>query len=356
MSNGATILICTHNGARRLPETLRHVAAQQVPAGLAWEVLLVSNASQDDTLTLAPREWARLGAPAPLRMLDEPRPGKEHALTRGFDAAHYEYVCIVDDDNWLSPSYLAQAVALMQAHPEIGILGAHAEAASEGELPGWFAAVQGAYAVGPQAARPGPLRAPGAYVYGAGSVVRRAGWQHLRAQGFAFTTSTQRGARLVSGEDVELGDVLRLAGYELWYEPRLRLRHFMSPERLRVDYLRRIGAGTAASSLPHTVAYLLLREPALEAAGFSSRYYRWLGWAARELLRPPGRLLAYYHYGFDSSQPDLPGAFAILQLLGRLRDGWRQRHEAVLIFQHLKALQRRLQAHPAPIHSLPPSP
>ncbi|RZK11267.1 MAG: glycosyltransferase family 2 protein, partial [Hymenobacter sp.] len=79
-SAGLTILICTYNGATRLPETLRHAAAQQVPPGVDWEVLVVSNASTDDTLAAAPRLWAALGQPAPLRVLNEPKPGKENAL------------------------------------------------------------------------------------------------------------------------------------------------------------------------------------------------------------------------------------------------------------------------------------
>lgn len=350
--NGVTILICTYNGAARLPEMLAHVAAQQAPAGRPWEVLLVSNASTDDTLAVAPALWAERGAPAPLRVFDEPRAGKENALTRGFDAAGFEYVCVVDDDNLLYPDYLSQVVAVMDAHPEIGVLGACAEGAFEVPAPAWFEQFRAVYAVGPQAAQPGPLREPGAYLYGAGSVVRRSAWRHLRANNFAFTTSTKRGKVIVSGEDVELGDALRLAGYALWYDPRLRLRHFMFKERLTWEYLLRIGQGTALSSLHSTVYYFLQREPALDAAGFRRRYYRWLAWAAWQLVSPPGRLLEYRRHLHD---PTHPAAFETMRLRYRLQAGWQRRHEAFRIFDHAKALQLRLRANPAPI-SLPPSP
>ncbi|WP_375416589.1 glycosyltransferase [uncultured Hymenobacter sp.] len=349
---GVTILICTYNGAARLPETLRHVAEQQAPAGLAWEVLLVSNASTDDTLAAASPLWTELGAPAPLRVLNEPRSGKENALTRGFDEAGHEYVCIVDDDNWLYPDYLGQVEAVMDAHPEIGILGACAEAEFEVAPPAWFEQFRAVFAVGPQAPQPGPLREPGAYLYGAGSVVRRAAWRHLRAHDFAFTTSTKRGKIIVSGEDVELGDAMRLAGYALWYDPRLRLRHFMFRERLTWEYLLRIGQGTALSSLHSTVSYFLQREPTLDAAGFRRRYYRWLAWALRQLMNPPGRLVEYRRHLHD---PAHPAAFETMRLLYRLRAGWSRRREAFRIFAHAKALQVRLQAHPAPI-ALPPAP
>jgi glycosyltransferase involved in cell wall biosynthesis len=344
--NGLTILICTYNGALRLPETLRHLAAQQVPAGRAWEVLLVSNASTDDTLTAAPAQWAALGSPAPMRVLDEPRPGKENALIRGFDEARYEYMAIVDDDNLLYPDYIDQAARVMDEHPEIGILGACAEGAFEVNPPAWFTRFQAVYAVGPQAKKAGPLTGSDAYLYGAGSVVRRSAWRHLRAQGFEFSTSTKRGKVIVSGEDVELGDALRLAGYQLWYDPRLRLRHFMYKERLTWEYLRRIGQGTASSGLTSLVYYFLHEDYAIDLPTFRSRYRRWLAWMVREVLRHPKELLAYRRYGWDERHPE---AFDTMRRLYRLRMGLQQRHEAERIFLQVKALQARLQANPAPI-------
>jgi glycosyltransferase involved in cell wall biosynthesis len=343
--NGFTFLVCTHNGALRLPETLRHLAAQQA-SGLPWEVLLISNASTDATAVVAPRLWANLGAPAPLRVLEEPIPGKENALIRGFDEATYECISIVDDDNWLFPDYLLHASQIMVEHPQIGILGARAEAAFEIPPPEWFTQFEAVYAVGPQASQPGPLTAAGAYLYGAGSVVRRSAWQHLRANDFAFTTSTKRGKVIVSGEDVELGDAFRLAGYQLWYDDRLRLRHFMYKERLTWEYLLRIGRGTASSGLTSLVYYFLQQEPNLLLPTFRRRYLRWLAWLTREVLRQPGKLLTYQKHIHDSNYP---ASFETLRQLYRLRMGLTRRAEAERIFLQVKSLQARLQVTKAPI-------
>lgn len=348
LPEGVTFLICTYNGELRLPETLRHLAAQQNTSNIPWEVVLVSNASTDNTLIVAPRLWAELGQPAPLHLFSELKPGKENALICGFEKASYESMCIVDDDNLLYPDYLVQVAAIMGAHPTIGILGGCAEGAFEVEPPVWFSRFQAVYAVGPQAQKEGPLVAPGSYLYGAGSVVRRSAWQHLRKNNFTFTTSTKRGKIIVSGEDVELGDAMRLAGYELWYSPLLRLHHFMYKERLTWEYLLRIGQGTALSSLTSTVYYILHREPALELAGFRRRYRRWLLWTMRELLRTPGRLLSYRRYLQD---PNHPEAFDTMRMHLRLQTGWQRRSEAEVIFTHAKDLQRRLKANPAPLHS-----
>lgn len=338
---GATLLICTYNGARRLPETLAHLAAQQVPAGVGWEVLLISNASTDDTLAAAPHLWAELGAPAPLRVFDEPRPGKEKALIRGFTEATYECICIVDDDNWLDPDYIMQATVIMQAHPKIGVLGAYAEGAFEMAPPAWFERFQAVYAVGPQAAQAGPLRQPGAYVCGAGSVVRRSGWQKLVAGDFSFTTSAKRGKVLSGAEDVELGNALRLAGYELWYDPRLRFRHYMYKERLTWEYLLRLGRSTAQSGTSSLVYFCLLRDPSLDAVGFRWQYYRNVIWMVREALRHPRRLLAYVLQRHSEANPN---AFIVMRRLYSIHHAFSKRTEAFRIFGLVKALQQRLQA------------
>ncbi|RZJ94675.1 MAG: glycosyltransferase family 2 protein [Hymenobacter sp.] len=341
---GLTILICTYNGVARLPETLRYAAAQQVPPGIGWEVLVVSNASTDDTLTITPRLWAALGAPAPLRVLDEAKPGKENALMQGFAVSAYPYVAIVDDDNWLEPDYIAQAVATMEQHPKIGVLGATAEGAFEVTPPTWFRQFEAVYAVGAPAELSGPLRQVNAYVAGAGSVVRLAGWQQLLAAGFAFTTSAQRGAVLSGAEDLELGNALRLAGYELWYNEHLRFRHYMYKERLNWAYLRRIGRSTATSGMASIVYYFLLSEPTLTAAEFSKRYYRWVAWQLKEILRQPKRFSTYWFYRHDDTHPE---TFEMMRQLHRLRNALTSHAEALRIFSLVKTLQKRLQANTA---------
>ena len=99
--NGVSVLICTYNGASRLIPTLKHLAQQVMPAGVPWEILLVDNNSTDDTSVHSVRLWAEGGAPAPLRVLNQPKAGKQFALEMAYDAARYEFMCIVDDDNWL---------------------------------------------------------------------------------------------------------------------------------------------------------------------------------------------------------------------------------------------------------------
>lgn len=50
---GVSIVICCYNSASRLPETLQHIAEQEVAANISWEVIVVDNASTDNTQEIA---------------------------------------------------------------------------------------------------------------------------------------------------------------------------------------------------------------------------------------------------------------------------------------------------------------
>ncbi|MGF2076073.1 glycosyltransferase, partial [Enterococcus casseliflavus] len=54
---GVSVVVCSHNGADRLPGTLAHLASQRVTRDLLWEVIVIDNASTDDTAGVARRHW-----------------------------------------------------------------------------------------------------------------------------------------------------------------------------------------------------------------------------------------------------------------------------------------------------------
>ena len=256
MPTGVTVLICTYNGAATIAETLACLARQQVSAGLDWEVILVDNASTDGTAERAQEQWDDLGAPVPLRVLREPRPGKQHAVEVGVRAVRYRYACIVDDDNRLESDYLASGYALLSTHPQIGLLGGQNTGTFEDAPPAWFTDFRHCYAVGPQIDYVGgqfKSLADGSIgrnvLWGAGMFVRTEVWQRLRAAGFeSLFTGRQGEQNLTAGEDDELCFAALLMGYEVWYAAGLRLRHHMAAGRLTEAYRDRLYYASARST------------------------------------------------------------------------------------------------------------
>lgn len=282
MAAGVSIVICCYNSASRLPETLRHIAAQRVDAHLPWEVVVVNNRSTDHTAEAAGHLWAGLAGTAPLRVVEEPNPGLSHARQKGIEAARYDYVILCDDDNWLHPGYVQLAHDLLRANARAGILGGQSEAVCEGTAPGWFEQLKAAYAVGRQYGH--AQNKPVEVVWGAGMVLRKEVWKQLQAAGFVHKLSDRKGKQLLSGNDDEMCLAFRLAGYQVLYDDRLFLRHFIPAGRLTPDYVRRVMVATAYSALALEPYRLVLD------AGNTPENHpknRWLGKAfatGRELL------------------------------------------------------------------------
>lgn len=235
---GISIILCCYNSSARLPETLRHLSLQRVPKTVAWEVILVNNASKDNTVEVAEALWNTYGPNKPtLQIVDQPIPGLSYAREKGFQTAQYDYLLFCDDDNWLSEDYVRIAFEVMDDNPLVGALGGWGSPICEIEPPSWFTDYSGTYATGPQGDQSGEVKVS-YHVYGAGAVYRKLAIDHLKSCGFEYKLTGRTAASLSVGEDHELCYAMVLAGYKIWYDERLTFKHFIPKERLTWKYLK----------------------------------------------------------------------------------------------------------------------
>jgi len=227
---GISIVICTYNGASRLPKTLTYLARQTGISDLKVEVIIVDNNSSDDTKVVANQIWTNQKAPFKLIILDENRPGKGYALETGFDAAQYSYLITVDDDNWLEENYLNRAFEIMHNKLDVGLAGGKGIAVFEGKQPEWFSIYAQSYAVGKPLPQTGYYTNDKSLVWGAGMIVRKQIWTDLRKVGFSFFTSKGKGKAV--GEDSELSLIVKYLGYRHYFDDRLIFYHFMPANRI----------------------------------------------------------------------------------------------------------------------------
>jgi glycosyltransferase involved in cell wall biosynthesis len=308
---GVSVVVCCHNSTERLSPTLAHLAAQQVPDGLDWEVLLIDNMSTDGTADLARSLWPA-DAGAPLRVIVETQIGTTAARCRGLAEARYEFVTLVDDDNWVCPDWVRIVAEVMQAHPEIGACGGLNEAVCEGEAPAWFEAFKKSYVIGPQADEGGFMTAEWASLWGAGICIRWSAWEQLLSSGWQHLLGGRLGASLTGCDDLELSYALRFAGWALWYEPRLRLQHFLPARRLQWSYLRRLHRGGGASAVGlDPYAYIDQGE----ARGLKARLRRTWQWQA---LSTVNALLPYGPKAVLSAYRLMEGDAEVLRIEGQL--------------------------------------
>jgi glycosyltransferase involved in cell wall biosynthesis len=223
--------------------------ARQKAQGVTWELVLVDNASTDDTADLACKLWTDLKAPVPLKIASEHQPGLSHARLRGVLEARYEAVGFVDDDNWLDAGWVRLAAQTMADNPQIGLLGSgNIKPVFQHPPPMWLHKFIGVLACGSMEGEELERLNAGGIVAGAGMVTRKAVFQEMNTHYGKFFSSDRKGSETSSGGDIEFAFVTSLLGWEIGKHPNLKMHHFIPDNRATPDYIQRLLISIGAAS------------------------------------------------------------------------------------------------------------
>jgi glycosyltransferase involved in cell wall biosynthesis len=228
-----SVIICTFNGATRLGEVLRCLSLQSGLSDDSWELLIIDNASTDDTPALL-KELTR-AFPTAVRLLQEPQPGKAHALRTAFNGANGDYFCVVDDDNLLDSDYLANGVQFLDEHSDAALIAGRTLPKFPDNVspPADF---EERYAAFLACRDKGEQLIWGETPAGAGQMGRtflmRGIYQHIGTR-----LEDRVGDGVGCCEDLEKGEICKRLGWRTAHVPTLRLRHVMSARRLSPDYI-----------------------------------------------------------------------------------------------------------------------
>ena len=315
--------------------TLQHIALQRVRAGVNWELILVDNASTDNTSQLAREEWSKYNCTAPFTIVHQPVPGLSFAREMGFTSALYDCIIMCDDDNWLKEDYVEIAYDVMQEHPNCALLGGNGSFVYESTPPDWLASYS-LYAGGPQAPQSG--RVASNRLYGAGTIIRKSAYYAIYQAGFRSLLADRMAAQLTSGGDHELCYGLALAGYEIRYDERLQFQHFITNSRLTWEYYQRY-IRESASCFEVLEPYKILLET---KSSNRLRFYRRL---IKSFFYHVKRYLPlWWHYQFIDKKSE-EGKITKVQciiLKTRIKSYFTSFNALQENFKHVVALQKQL--------------
>jgi len=283
--DGISVIICCYNSASRLPETLRHLALQQTTRLLQWEVLIIDNASTDNTAAVAQQQWIKMNVQdVPLKVIREDEPGLSAARERGIKESGFEYLVFCDDDNWLNKSYVENAWTVLNENPSIAAIGGINEGVFEhNPPPEWFPYFAHGYAVGSQGKGELEILEGEKYIVGAGMSFRKTAYTTVKEKGFKFYLTDRIGKKVVGGGDVELCYLFKLAGFKIAFTNKLGLQHYMPANRITKKYLTNMWRQYPPSFLIFEGYRYFLENNAPGHSGSTSGY--WKKTAMKRLLQ-----------------------------------------------------------------------
>jgi glycosyltransferase involved in cell wall biosynthesis len=133
-----SIVTPTFNQARFLEATIQSVLNQSYPH---IEYFVIDGGSTDGSLDILKRHARHLAA-----WLSEPDAGQTEAINKGFALAHGDILAWLNSDDLYQAEAVSEAVAFLQAHPEVGMVYADADYLDEeGRVIGRFPAAQTDY-------------------------------------------------------------------------------------------------------------------------------------------------------------------------------------------------------------------
>ncbi|NEP18561.1 MAG: glycosyltransferase family 2 protein [Leptolyngbya sp. SIO4C1] len=245
-----SVVVCTYNGAARLPAVLAALRSQQQTDTFGWEILIVDNHSQDATATVVQDYQQIWPEPVALRYAFEPRQGLAYARRCAIQTVQAEWVGFIDDDTVPASDWVSAAYRFAQQHPTIGAYGSEILGDYAVEPPPGFQRIASCLAVIERGSHPfAYARHRGVLPAGAGMVIRRQAWLSAVPDEPKLTGVCAQSVR-AKGEDIETLSYLRQRGWTIWHNPQMRLFHRIPQARLERPYLLTLFHSIGSSRYP----------------------------------------------------------------------------------------------------------
>lgn len=122
-----SIITPSYNQAEFLEDTIRSVLAQNVPD---MEYFIVDGGSTDGSMDIIRKYQDHLAW-----WVSEPDSGQAEAINKGFARARGEFVAWLNSDDMYAPGALNQAIEVLQANPNVGLVFGNAVSFNQDGIP-----------------------------------------------------------------------------------------------------------------------------------------------------------------------------------------------------------------------------
>jgi glucosyl-dolichyl phosphate glucuronosyltransferase len=230
-----SVVIPTYNRSNNLKLLLESLSHQE-EVSFSWEIIVVDNASTDDTPDIVQNLIPLM--PVPLRYVYESKPGLHQGRHKGVLEAKGEIVAFLDDDTVLPQEWISGAQLILSKQADAVV--SRILPKWETQPPQWLLDLMdnGTYGLltlldlgdVPKEIDPG-------YVWGASFFIRRS--IIIKLGGFNPDGMPEGFIHYRGDGESGLFRKFKATGYSAWYDPRSIAYHCVTSERMSVEYLKK---------------------------------------------------------------------------------------------------------------------
>lgn len=234
-----SVVICTYNRDRFLTGALDSLSTQTIGTE-NYEVIIVNNASTDDTATVC-RMYLTEHPEAPITYLEENRQGASFARNTGAAAARAPLLCFMDDDAVAKQDYIERILAFFQEVPGAGGLGGRIIPRYIPAEPAWMSHYVSSLVGHFHYSNERSAFSGGKYPLESNMIVRTEDFREIG--GFSSALPGVVGSVRIGGEGKDLFYRLMQLGRVIYYDPTVVVEHVVETEKLTPAYLYRVASG-----------------------------------------------------------------------------------------------------------------
>ncbi len=236
-----SVIICTYNRERYIYEVLQSLSVTSLKD---FEVILVDNNSTDSTQEKV-YDFKEKHPDFPLKVFTESTQGLSWARNRGINESRGDILAFIDDDATVKPDFLENLAREMYNHPQAQAFGGKIVPVFDDCPPpkwlcrfsmGWLSALDMGKDVRSFRGRKFPI---GANMGFRREVLHRCG---------EFNPMLGRNKRnLMGGEEKDLFNRVKAAGYSILYFPDVVVEHHIPQSRTSLKYVKEFAHGVGLS-------------------------------------------------------------------------------------------------------------
>lgn len=236
MSIDFTVVIPTYNSETRIGLVLEKLAQQVLTETITWEILVIDNNSTDNTAKAIKKYQENWQPKSKLKYFREEKQGAAFARQRGIQESNAPLIGFLDDDNIPESNWVQEAYNFAQNHLQAGAFGSLITGDFEIPPPPNFDRIKAFLALTNRGNQPLLYDPRSKYLPpSAGLVVRKEAW--LESVPDHCILGGRIDDNMLTSEDLEVLAHIQSQGWEIWYNPGMKITHKIPAHRLCRDYL-----------------------------------------------------------------------------------------------------------------------